>query len=70
MTAGGGSTCGCAVRAARRLLRLLAGKHATAHHAVSGHPLVSSFEPGEAWWWCFVDATVLSVGDAPTFSHP
>ncbi len=46
------------------------GKHATAHHVASDHALVSSYEPGEGWWWCFVDATVLSVSDAPVFSHP
>lgn len=31
------------------------GKHASGHHEVDGHPVVRSFEPGEAWRWCFVD---------------
>jgi len=31
------------------------GKHATAHYAQAGHPVMRSFEPGEAWRWCFVD---------------
>lgn len=26
-------------------------QHASAHAASSGHPLVQSFEPGEAWFW-------------------
>jgi len=32
-----------------------AGKHATAHFHATGHPVMRSFEPGEAWRWCFVD---------------
>ncbi|GAA1789286.1 Na+/H+ antiporter [Nostocoides veronense] len=31
------------------------GKHATAHFHASGHPVMRSLEPGEAWRWCFVD---------------
>lgn len=31
------------------------GKHATAHFHETGHPVMRSFEPGEAWRWCFVD---------------
>jgi len=30
-------------------------KHATAHFRETGHPVMRSFEPGEAWRWCFVD---------------
>jgi CPA1 family monovalent cation:H+ antiporter len=30
-------------------------KHASAHFAHTDHPVVRSFEPGEAWRWCFVD---------------
>ena len=30
-------------------------KHATSHYAETGHPVMRSFEPGEAWRWCFVD---------------
>jgi Na+/H+ antiporter len=30
-------------------------KHATGHYAETGHPVMRSFEPGEAWRWCFVD---------------
>ncbi|MGV1008734.1 MAG: Na+/H+ antiporter [Dermatophilaceae bacterium] len=28
-------------------------RHATAHNAVTGHPVIRSFEPGEAWRWCY-----------------
>ncbi len=34
------------------------GRHATAHHHESGHPVIRSFEAGEAWRWCFVDEVV------------
>jgi CPA1 family monovalent cation:H+ antiporter len=30
-------------------------RHATRHHEESGHPVMRSFEQGEAWRWCFVD---------------
>jgi uncharacterized UBP type Zn finger protein len=34
-------------------------KHATAHFRATGHPIVSSAEPGETWAWCYVDQRVL-----------
>jgi Na+/H+ antiporter len=30
-------------------------KHADGHYADTGHPVMRSFEPGEAWRWCYVD---------------
>jgi Na+/H+ antiporter len=30
-------------------------KHASAHFHETSHPVMRSFEPGEAWLWCFVD---------------
>ena len=45
--------------------------HATAHFHETQHPLVRSFEPGEDWWWCYVDELVFEVpGAAPSPSHP
>jgi uncharacterized UBP type Zn finger protein len=40
-------------------------RHASKHAAASGHPIVSSAEPGEDWSWCFVDqeAFVVEFGD-------
>ena len=32
------------------------GRHASAHFAATGHPVMRSFEPGEEWRWCFVDS--------------
>lgn len=31
------------------------GRHATAHFEATSHPVMRSFEPGEAWRWCYVD---------------
>jgi CPA1 family monovalent cation:H+ antiporter len=31
------------------------GRHATGHFRDSGHPVMRSVEPGEAWRWCYVD---------------
>ena len=30
-------------------------QHGTRHFHETGHPVMRSFEPGEAWRWCFVD---------------
>jgi hypothetical protein len=40
------------------------GRHADAHHRATGHPLVRSFEPGESWYWCYVDRRMFEVPDA------
>ena len=45
-------------------------KHATAHfHANQQHPLVQSYEPGEDWWWCYLDNVAFSVANTPSYSH-
>ncbi|HEV7679591.1 MAG TPA: UBP-type zinc finger domain-containing protein [Candidatus Dormibacteraeota bacterium] len=40
-------------------------KHASRHAHSSGHPLIRSFEPGEDWWWCYVDEVMFEVEDDP-----
>ena len=40
------------------------GRHATAHHAATGHPVVRSVEPGEDWSWCYEDELMFVVGRA------
>jgi uncharacterized UBP type Zn finger protein len=44
-------------------------RHATAHHADVGHPIIQSYEPGENWWWCYDDELAFTVADGPDFSY-
>lgn len=37
-------------------------RHATGHFRETGHPMIRSAEPGEAWWWCYVDERVYEPG--------
>ena len=41
------------------------GRHATAHHATTAHPLIRSYEPGEDWWWCYADELAFEIDGAP-----
>ena len=36
------------------------GRHARAHFEATGHPVIRSAEPGEAWAWCYMDEAYLS----------
>ena len=66
-----GSTCGCAATAATSAAATPRPTSTRrAHFASVGHPLVSSYEPGEDWWWCYVDELGFLVADLPTYSHP
>ncbi len=40
-------------------------KHATAHHAASGHPIIRSFELGQGWFWCYPDELMFEDETAP-----
>jgi hypothetical protein len=46
-------------------------QHATAHYEQTGHPVTTSFEPGEDWFWDFARQEPLAgpALAAPT-SHP
>ena len=47
------------------------GRHATAHFHAERHPLIQSFEPGEEWFFCYVDDLAFEVpGRPPSPSHP
>ena len=35
-------------------------RHASAHYAHTGHPIVTSAEVGETWAWCYADEQELS----------
>lgn len=39
-------------------------KHATKHYHATRHPIITSFEPGEDWGWCYIDRVWLE-GDWP-----
>jgi hypothetical protein len=46
------------------------GRHATAHFHGTSHPLVQSFEPGEDWYWCYVDDVMFELeGEGASPSH-
>ncbi|WP_152622770.1 hypothetical protein [Archangium violaceum] len=35
------------------------------HDEATGHPLMRSFEPGEHWGWCYVDALEIDPRPPP-----
>jgi uncharacterized UBP type Zn finger protein len=41
------------------------GAHATKHFHETRHPVMKSFERGENWWWCYVDATEVRPAFPP-----
>jgi hypothetical protein len=38
-------------------------KHMSKHHRTTGHPVMRSMEPGEDWFWCFVDEVAFVLDD-------
>jgi hypothetical protein len=46
-------------------------RHATAHHHITEHPLVQSYEPDENWYWCYVDEVSFEIpGERTSPAHP
>ena len=41
--------------------------HATAHSAAAGHPIITSYEPGEDWFW---DNATQQFYDGPRLADP
>ena len=41
------------------------GKHASAHANQHAHALVRSYEPGEDWFYCYVEDVAFLVDGAP-----
>jgi hypothetical protein len=39
-------------------------RHASAHHAASGHAVVRSLQPGEDWSWCYEDEVMFRLEGA------
>ncbi|MEJ1090865.1 UBP-type zinc finger domain-containing protein [Microbacterium istanbulense] len=48
------------------------GQHSTAHYTETGHALIRSFEPGEAWYFDFGTQEMFASGPdlAPPESRP
>lgn len=38
-------------------------RHASAHAEASGHPIITSAEPGETWTYCFTDDVAFELND-------
>ncbi len=38
-------------------------RHATRHYHRTGHPVMQSYEVGEAWRWCYIDERELPPGE-------
>jgi hypothetical protein len=46
-------------------------QHAMGHSSATGHPLIRSFEPGEAWFWSYPDEEFYNGPElAPPEHHP
>ena len=59
---GSGSICACARAAATSAAATTRpNRHATAHNAETGHPIIRSVEPGEDWSWCYVDELMFRL---------
>jgi uncharacterized UBP type Zn finger protein len=41
-------------------------RHATAHFRETGHAIVTSYEPGEDWVWCYLDKAVVGTAARPS----
>ena len=44
-------------------------KHATKHFRASGHPIIRSYEPGEDWFYCYLDDMTFELEGAPPAPH-
>jgi len=44
-------------------------RHATKHYRTTSHPIIRSFEPGENWYWCYVDDVEFELDVPPGPSH-
>jgi uncharacterized UBP type Zn finger protein len=44
-------------------------RHATKHFRTSGHPIIRSFEPGEDWFFCYLDDLAFELQGAKPAPH-
>jgi uncharacterized UBP type Zn finger protein len=40
-------------------------RHASKHAHAANHPLIQSFEPGERWFYCFIDDVIMESDSLP-----
>jgi uncharacterized UBP type Zn finger protein len=40
------------------------GRHAVGHFKATGHPVMRSIEPGDAWGWCYPEKAYIELGPA------
>jgi uncharacterized UBP type Zn finger protein len=45
------------------------GRHTTKHFLATAHPVVRSYEPGEDWFYCYVDEVIFELEGAPPAPH-
>jgi hypothetical protein len=44
-------------------------QHATAHFTATGHPVMQSYEPGEDWFWDFLNESAFSGPELASPAH-
>jgi uncharacterized UBP type Zn finger protein len=44
-------------------------RHATKHFRTSGHAIIRSFEPGEDWFYCYLDDLAFELREAKPAPH-
>ncbi len=40
-------------------------RHASKHAHAANHPLIQSFEPGERWFYCYIDDVMMKSDSLP-----
>lgn len=40
-------------------------QHASKHAQTANHPLIQSFEPGERWFYCYIDDVMMESDSLP-----
>ena len=44
-------------------------RHATAQFRSTDHPVIQTYEPGDDWWYCYLDDLVFQNDAAPSFEY-
>ena len=55
----------------KNLLIVMSDEHNPRIMGCAGHPVIRSYEPGEDWYWCYLDELAFELeGAPPAPSHP